>query len=358
MDIVCRVAARKQRRRRRARDPWWVEASTDELLDLRFCDLGLSIEGSALGARIERLYAELERAGLRFKPYVWLSHEWFTPEGASGFAVPFYLAHPRLVRLEHSQMFEAEASTAKQCMRFLRHETAHALDFAYRLHHRADWRRTFGRYGQPYRDDYQPNPTSRRFVQNLGNWYAQSHPVEDWAETFSVWLAPNSRWRTTYAGWPALQKLEAVDTLMREIGPKRPLVTTRTRDDSLPKLRTTLREHYAQKKDAYGHGQPWRHDRQLRLIFSPPGERGPTAGAERAAKFVLEHRNELRTKVSALTGAHRFVVDESIDSLVRRCRELDLRVLRARSQARLGAAVLLTMLTMSLANGGRPRFSR
>ena len=52
---------------------------------------------------------------------------------------------------------------------------------------------------------------------NLANWYAQSHPIEDFAETFAVWLRPGSRWRSRYADWPALRKLEYVDALMQEV---------------------------------------------------------------------------------------------------------------------------------------------
>ena len=45
------------------------------------------------------------------------------------------------------------------------------------------------------------------YVLHLGHWYAQSHPTEDFAETFAVWLQPRARWRRDYQGWPALTKL-------------------------------------------------------------------------------------------------------------------------------------------------------
>jgi hypothetical protein len=63
---------------------------------------------------------------------------------------------------------------------------------------------------------YRPNPASR-LVQHLRLWYAQSHPDEDFAETFAVWLTPRSNWRKRYEGWPALKKLQYVDELMAEI---------------------------------------------------------------------------------------------------------------------------------------------
>ena len=51
---------------------------------------------------VERLYGELARRGIRFRPHCWLAEEWFSPDGVPGIAIPFYLAHPRLARLETS----------------------------------------------------------------------------------------------------------------------------------------------------------------------------------------------------------------------------------------------------------------
>jgi hypothetical protein len=227
----------------------WAELGDEALLDVRLCDLGLRVAGTRLEARLARLGRELARAGLaRFRPYAWLSTGWFTPHGTTGFAIPFYLAHPRLVRLERRMMGDVEGDGEAACMRLLRHEAAHALDHAYRLHRRAAWRRHFGRFGRPYRASYRPEPQSRRFVVNLPNHYAQSHPGEDWAETFAVWLDPGSRWRARYRRWPALRKLRYVDELMREIAAQIPPVRTRERTDPLRELRFTLREHYRRKR--------------------------------------------------------------------------------------------------------------
>jgi hypothetical protein len=345
---------RRRRRQTRRKQPWWAELPTEELLDVRMCDLGLRLEGTALQRRVDRLHDELARAGLVFRPYVWIATDWFTPEGTTGFAVPFYLAHRRLVRLEHSQMFEAEGSSHEWCMKLLRHEAAHAFDNAYRLHRRDDWRRTFGRYSAPYRTAYEVKPTSKHYVQHLGWWYAQSHPAEDYAESFAVWLTPGSRWRQDYAGWPALRKLEHLDRMLRDVGDLPQVVRSSDRPESLPQKRTTLREYYRRRKAAYG-AVPWRFDRELRLLFAAADA---TPRREQAATFLQRERVSLRTKVSALTGQHRYVVDQALQSMLHRCRELDLRVARPRDQARLGAAVLTTMATHALARGHKPRFRR
>lgn len=345
----------RAKKRRRTKRPWWAELPTEELLDVRLCDLGLELAGTALQQRVARLYEELARAGLVFRPYVWLATDWFTPEGTTGFAVPFYLAHRRLVRLEHAQMFEAEGSSHEWCMKLLRHEAAHAFDNAYRLHRRADWRTTFGRYSAPYRSAYHVRPTSKHFVQHLGRWYAQSHPAEDWAESFAVWLAPNSRWQQVYADWPALQKLRRLDTMVRDVGDLQPFVRSNDRPESLRTQRMTLREYYRRKKASYGEADAWRLDRELRLLFAAPET---TARGDRAASFLQRERVALRAKVSALTGQYRYVVDQALTAMQQRCRELDLRIARPRDQMRLGAAVLTTMATLALARGYKPRFRR
>jgi hypothetical protein len=233
--------------------PWWASLPDEELLDVRLCDLGLRVAGSRVAPLVARLERELARAGARrFYPYAWLSTGWFTPHGSTGFAIPFYTAHPRLVALERRMIGYAEGGDVAGCMRILRHEAGHALDNAYRLHRRASWREHFGPFSTPYRATYRPRCDRQHFVENLGHGYAQSHPGEDWAETFAVWLAPRSQWRARYAGLPALRKLCYVDELVREIADRPPVVRTRERIDPLAEQRATLREHYARKSAQLG----------------------------------------------------------------------------------------------------------
>lgn len=238
---------------RSAARPWWTALSDDDLLDLPLRALRLRIEGSRLEPLLARLAREIERAGLaRFRPHAWLSTGWFTPHGGTGFAIPFYAAHPRLVALERRMIGYAEGGDAAGCMRILRHEAGHALDNAYRLHRRASWRAHFGPFSTPYRSTYRPRGDRQHFVENIGHGYAQSHPGEDWAETFAVWLAPGSQWRSRYAGLPALRKLCYVNDLVREIADRPPMVRTRERVDPLAEQRATLREHYARKSAQLG----------------------------------------------------------------------------------------------------------
>jgi hypothetical protein len=102
-------------------------------------------------------------------------------------------------------------------MRILRHEAGHVIDNAFQLRRRLHRRRTFGLPSVPYPEFYSPKPYSKSYVLHLDSWYAQSHPDEDFAETFAVWLTPTSQWRQRYAGWSALKKLECMDVLMTSI---------------------------------------------------------------------------------------------------------------------------------------------
>ncbi|MCP4888126.1 MAG: hypothetical protein GY904_16130, partial [Planctomycetaceae bacterium] len=118
-----------------------LDAMSDEaLLDMRMCDLKLTIRDTPLEQRIEQLNGELLHRGLKFRPHCWLSEEWFSPDGIPGIAIPFYLAHPRLMRLERKQLLEVEGGTQEWCMKSLRHEAGHAIDTAYRLRRKASYR--------------------------------------------------------------------------------------------------------------------------------------------------------------------------------------------------------------------------
>lgn len=348
------TAAQAPRRGRRLPPSEWEHWDDERLLELRLCDLDLRIEGSPLEERVAQLQAELEAAGLAFRPYFWLSDEWFTPDDVQGVAIPFYMAHPRLARLELSQMLEVEGGTPEWCLRILRHEVGHAIENAYLLRKRRRRQKLFGRTSVPYPDSYSPKPYSRSFVMHLEPWYAQSHPDEDFAETFAVWLTPGSDWRERYAGWPALRKLEYMDELMRELAGRPPRVTTRMRVDPLARLRRTLRSHYKRRRARYGPEDPAVYDRDLLRLFAPDGD---GAGGPKAAAFLSRHRREIRRLVRRWTGERQYLIDQVLHDIIGRCRALGLRLGLPEEQARLEFAVLLTVQTMSSLRSGRHRFA-
>ena len=151
----------------------------DQLLDMRMCDLKLTIRNTPLEDRIHQLNEELAARGICFAPHCWLSDDWYSPDGIPGIAIPFYLAHPRLMRLERKQLLEVEGGTHQWCMKILRHEAGHAIDTAYRLRRKASYRKIFGNSSEPYPEYYHPKTSSRDFVLHLEMWYAQAQKKHD-----------------------------------------------------------------------------------------------------------------------------------------------------------------------------------
>lgn len=346
---MARTQQRSRSAQRRPGRPHWEGWPLHRLLDLRLCDLGVTISGTWVEPLTRRLHAELADRGIRLRPHFWISDEWFSPTGVPGIAIPFYLAHPRLMRLERSQMLEVEGGSRRSCMKILRHEAGHVLQTAYQLHRRRRWRELFGSSSRPYPEYYRPNPASKRFVQYLEAWYAQAHPDEDFAETFAVWLEHKADWGKRYAGWPALRKIEYVDELMAEVGPRTPRVRSRATPDSLRRLKHTLREHYEEKRRRYTPGYSQAYDRDLCRLF----QTGDSRRGETAAAFLRRHRREIRQLVARWTGEYQFTLDRVMNEMIGRCKELKLRAVGSEKRLKMDFAIMLTVHTTYYIYRGR-----
>lgn len=303
--------------------PEWANLSDEELLKVRICDLKLKIEGSELESRIEIFYRQLEEKGIRFKPECYLGDEWFCPAGASTIAIPFYLAHPRLTKLEERMMMEVEGGTESWCLQLLRHEMGHVLNHAYLLAKRRRWQKLFGPPTLDYSESFHARPYSKRFVRHLDGWYAQSHPEEDFAETVAIWLTPGLDWRRQYRGWKALEKLEYVDDLMRELASQPPLALSRAKIYQAARLKSRLEVYYKRRRRLYAQDFPDFFDSDLKRLFADP-QRAPSA--ERAAPFLRGSRKAILEAVSFWTGEPKMTVDRLLKALTERCAELDLRL--------------------------------
>lgn len=328
----------------RARRLEWEELSDSELFDIRLRDLGVRIEGTWIEECLTALYDELARREIPFRPHAWLSSDWFVPDAIPGIAIPFYLAHPRLMKIERKQMLEVEGGTRQEMMKILRHESGHALDNAYRLGREPRSRELFGDPTKRYPDHYRPNPASRRYVHHLRLYYAQSHPMEDFAETFAVILGSRGdAWRKRYAEWPAIRKLEYVDELLERLRGMAPRHRSRRQPETLSTLGMTLREYYADKRARYLVSYPDIYDRDLRRLFSDdPRHRRQ----ELASRFLRRNSSEIRRLVSNWTGEYQFTLDQVLKDMIGRSRELKLRATGPERRLKMEFAILLTVKTM------------
>jgi hypothetical protein len=299
----------------------WME-QRDRLLGQRISDLGLSIRGSRIERLVEQLYAELAEKGIRFRPPVYLSDQWGCPDETPLIGVPFYLADPRLERIEAEMAMAVETDT--EAMRYLRHEAGHAFNYAFRLFESPAWQEMFGSFARPYRDRYRANPFSRDHVRHILGWYAQKHPDEDFAETFAVWLTPGADWRRDYQGWRALEKLEYVDRVMREIAMEEP-VRPEPADDDLPveAMRYSVADHYRDERGTVPLEDERQFDVDLRQIFVADAD---APMGEPAHTFLARHYREIVTRIAFWTSEHPSVVRSLVDVLRQRAEALSLRV--------------------------------
>jgi hypothetical protein len=302
-------------------DAWSRER--EKLLQDRIKDLGLKIEGTYLEPLVGQLYDELDRAGIVFKPKVYLAEEWACPDGVPVIGIPFYLADPRLARIEDEMMDGVEAQTEQEILGFLRHEAGHAFNYAYKLYETEPWRALFGEFSLPYNEDYTPKPFSRDFVRHIPGWYAQKHPDEDFAETFAIWLTPDSDWREVYRDWGCFAKLSYVDTIVRERGREPPPITGEDYDFASEEMVYSVADHYRRTRPVLGELPP-HFDHELRYLFRRRQPQGGTARTLAAHEFLARHRREIVGRVAYWTGLYDVTVRSLVAHLIERSEQLKL----------------------------------
>jgi len=316
--------------------------SDEKILQMRIRDLGVQIQGSELQSMIERLYEELDARGITFHPTCYLTDEWLCPDKVPIIGIPFYLAHPRLKHIEQKMMFEVEGGTEESCMKLLRHECGHALNYAYELYKKTRWRELFGSFSTKYSDSYDYRPYSRRFVINLQDSYAQSHPDEDFAETFAVWLAPQSCWEQKYRTWPVIKKLWYMDGLMKRISTEAPINTVQGHPPwSASRMTSTLAAHYERKRRALGSEFQGFYDDSLITLFA---SKQSSSSNPKASRILRHHRRWLVDSVSRWTGHRKHDIHQLVNTLILRCDALNLYARSNQTEDIVGVTALLTAI--------------
>ena len=323
-----------------------------DLLPVPIKELGLTLEGTRLAEQIECLYQELKKKGLHhFQPACYLSDQWGCPSGEPVIGIPFYLADPRVATLENALN---DIEEDREVMMYLRHEAGHAFNYAYELYKTDEWRDLFGPFRRPYRDDYSFVPFSRNYVRHIAGWYAQKHPDEDFAETFAVWLDPKSRWRRQYAGWKAMEKLQYVDRIAKQLGDEPPLRSVGKVDFTVEEMEETIEEFYKTTQiDESEQIAALALDADLIDIFNEPEEE-LRPDESPAHELIAEHRREIIDKVNYWTGVRRTLVRSLMQAVERRVEALGLVTETTKSRAQMiELTVYVTTLAMTFLTGNR-----
>jgi hypothetical protein len=323
-----------------------------ELLQSRICDLGLSPRSPRLAPFLRQLAHDLDAKGLRFRPSSYLTDSWGCPDRVPVIGIPFYLADDRLARIEEEQTGEVESP--QSTLMLLRHEAAHAYNYAFRLWEDPEWSETFGSFHEPYRDVFQPNPRSRSYVQHItahqyGPTYAQKHPDEDFAETFAVVLTPRSGWRRRYARWPVYRKLTYVERLIREIGARSPQVKGGDLLRPVEELTMTVAEHYGERAERFRAAAQGYVDDRLREAFGPLKGEGIPLGP-----VIRRHRQRLADAMARWSGLRAEDATAILSKLEERAEALGLELpTRRREAALMDLASLATAVALDYAYTGQ-----
>ena len=339
----------------------WDIISEEQLLKTRLCDLSIAIEGTWLQECVRELYRELDTKGLVFHPECYLADEWLTPEGETVIGIPFYLAHPTLIKLEHKMMLEAEGESKSWCMQLLRHEAGHAFSYAYDLHQRRDWKKIFGSSKEKYGDTYKFKPYSKSYVRHIDGFYAQYHPDEDFVETFAVWLTPDSNWQQVYQGWKALKKLQLVDELMNAIKGQPPLKKKGRKLWNQKKLTITLEKYYRRKKAHEQEEFPDFHDVQLNKIFKSltheewlafRKEQRKNKNLMSAENLIRKYNKNLLNSIDRCTGERKYMINDLLKNISLRAKQLNMIVTDDPAGSLIQLSVYVTSLVMNYVHTG------
>ncbi|WP_438481647.1 putative zinc-binding metallopeptidase [Oleiharenicola lentus] len=336
--------------------PAWPDLDEALLLERKISQLGLTLTGTPLQPLIQQLYDELSAKGLVFHPPCHVGDEWFVPVGIPAIFVPFYLTHERLRKLEAKMMLEVEGDTPKMFMRLIRHEAAHAYAYAYQLTQKRKWQRVFGRSSVKTTPEfYRPRPYSHSYVVHLDDWYAQSHPDEDFAETFAVWLTPDLDWRTRFKGWKALEKLEYVDQLMKTLAGQPPPYQPGYLEKDFNCLNLKLNTFYVRKRKQYEDTYPDFYDRDLRQLFAGPPEAGPAC---KASVYLRQRRRQLMDAVCESSNEKKYRVNKLLSRLIERCDQLELHLSPGEAPPDMAVAAYVTTLVMNYLFTGKFKRSK
>jgi hypothetical protein len=312
-----------------------VETRKLELLQTPINQLNLSIKGTIFESAIPTIQHDLLRVGIRkLEPVFYISTGYGCIAGSPIISFGFYDCDPLLKELNAE--FRGWRYSDAEIVNLLRHEVGHAFCYVYKLYRTPEFREMFDVQGNffntyPESDKYDYNPWSRAYVNPSGDHYAQKHPDEDFAETFTVWMIPRSGWRRKYRSYPlAMKKLEYVNDTIKRLGRVPPLVETDEgwMYEKVEEIKMTVAQFMGAKTSRYYHRATGYVDPDLKELF----RREPRIASRRALHrdymradaFLREQRQLLTPRVAYWSGVDNTVVYDLLDKCIHRAKALNL----------------------------------
>ncbi len=234
--------------------------------------------------------------------------------------IPFYLADPKLQRLE-SEMNDIEDT--RQIMMYMRHEAGHAFNYAYALYKTGAWRDLF----RTASGGLIEKATSRfRFhASSCATWRAgtrRSIPTKTSLKPLPCWLTPRSNWRKRYKGWGAMKKLLYMDRIGRTLGDADPVVAHGDTDITVDEMAVTVGEFYERALEQQLTPDDLPLDTDLRDIFKVSKRR--RKNVRPAVELLRENRKILVDKVNYWTGVQRPLVKKLVETIEAKVSDLGL----------------------------------
>ncbi|HTY62851.1 MAG TPA: putative zinc-binding metallopeptidase [Acidobacteriota bacterium] len=306
-----------------------------EILHTAVNKLGLALKGTLIDEAIRRVREDMARVGItQLNPNFYLSNSYGCVAGTTNIAVGFYDCSEYLRQL--NKEIRNWLYDPADILQIIRHEVGHAFCYAYKLYRTKEFRRLFkvkGHFFNTYTEHLggRANPWSADFVNPAGDYYAQKHPDEDFAETFSVWLTPEVDWQDQFRSKPgALKKLSYVERVVSDFGRQGTLLNnggSNTLDMPVEQLSMTVAQFLGAKTaqmKTYRRRATSYVDGDLRELFQGSPRNLPLhrfrREYRRGARFLRTYKRLLINRVSYWVGVEDFVVSDLIDKLAIRAR--------------------------------------
>lgn len=273
--------------------------SESQILGTKISDLDLELN-SEQKQKLKDLNKLLMNKNIKWRPHVWLSDEWFSPDGVSGFAVPFTLAHKKLMAIEKKHLGYCEGEKPREFLKLCCHESGHAIDNAYKLRLNKSRQAMFGLTSKKYPSSYKPNPNSSDYIHFLEDHYAQAHPDEDWAETFGYFLM-NEKWNSQYNDTKVIEKLELVRKIVSQLKQKPFKKNSEKTPMSYKYDDRTVEQYLTDKKKSLGITQKNYYETKVRNKFTKKIDNQTASSFMQLNKKEIIHNIQFQTKLDTWT---------------------------------------------------------